>query len=492
MKVKTNASLKLNFIMNAILTMSSFIFPLITFPYVSRILLPEGTGTVSFATSVVTYFALFAQLGIPTYGIRACAKVRDDKEALSRTVQEIFLINCVMSLLTYIVFFAALFTVPKMQAEKPLFLIISLTIFFNLIGMDWLYKGLERYTYITVTSIIFKFAALIAMFVLIHDKSDYVIYGGISIFAASASNVCNLINVRKYISIRPAGHYHFRRHMRPILIFFAMSCATTIYTNLDTVMLGFMKTNADVGYYNAAVKIKNVLLGIVTSLGTVLLPRASYYVEHQEMEKFFDITRKAIRFVFIIAVPLMVYFILFAEESVLFLSGEAYVQAILPMQIIMPTLVLIGLTNIMGIQMLVPLGQEKKVLYSEIAGAVVDLILNMILIPRIASAGAAIGTLAAEVIVWIVQFAALRKLVMPAYREVSCGKIAVGVLAAVLASLWVKKLHLGSFMTLLLSAVLFFGAYGVLLTLLKESLVWEIEGQLFGKAGRLFRNKKEG
>ena len=131
-------SLKLNFIMNAILTMSSFIFPLITFPYVSRILLPEGTGTVSFATSVVTYFALFAQLGIPTYGIRACAKVRDNKEALSRTVQEIFLINCVMSVLTYAVFLAALFTVPKMQAEKPLFLIISLTIFFNIICMDCL------------------------------------------------------------------------------------------------------------------------------------------------------------------------------------------------------------------------------------------------------------------------------------------------------------------------------------------------------------------
>ena len=165
----------------------------------------------------------------------------------------------------------------------------------------------------------------------------------------------------------------------------------------------------------------------------------------------------------------MLYFILFAKESVLFLSGEAYAQAILPMQIIMPTLVLIGLTNIMGIQMLVPMGQEKKVLYSEIAGAVMDLILNMILIPRVASPGAAIGTLAAEIIVWILQFAALKKLVMPAYREVSYGKIAVGVLAAMPASLWVKKLHLGSFMTLLLSAVLFFGVYGGVLTILKES-----------------------
>ena len=177
----------------------------------------------------------------------------------------------------------------------------------------------------------------------------------------------------------------------------------------------------------------------------------------------------------------MVYFMLFASESVLFLSGEAYIPAILPMQIIMPTLVLIGLTNIMGIQMLVPLGQEKKVLYSEIAGAAVDLILNAILIPRVASVGAAIGTLAAEAVVWLVQFAALKKMVRPAYKEVSYGKITVGVLIGVIASLWVKNLHIGSFLTLLLSAVLFFGAYGGLLTLLREPLVWEIEQQMLGK-----------
>ena len=189
-----NTSVKLNFLMNAILTISAFIFPLITFPYVSRILLPEGTGKVSFATSVVTYFALFAQLGIPTYGIRACAKVRDNKEKLTRTVQEIFIINIVMSLITYIVFFLVLNIDPRMQADKTLFVITSSTILFNAIGMDWLYKGLEKYTYITIRSIIFKFIALLAMFMFVHQKSDYIVYGGISIFAGSASNICNLLN----------------------------------------------------------------------------------------------------------------------------------------------------------------------------------------------------------------------------------------------------------------------------------------------------------
>ena len=271
-------SLKLNFIMNTILTMSQFIFPLITFPYVSRILLPEGTGKVSFATSVVSYFAMFAQLGIPTYGIRACAKIRDNREKLTKTVQELFIINFTMSLIAYVALFGAIALVPRLQQDKSLFLIVSLTILFNAIGMEWLYKALEQYTYITIRSIIFKFIALVAMFALIHQKSDYVIYGGISILAASASNIFNFFHVHKYVSLKPVGNYNFKQHFNAVAVFFAMSCATTIYTHLDTVMLGFMTSDVDVGYYNAAVKIKSILVSIVTSLGVVLLPRASYYV----------------------------------------------------------------------------------------------------------------------------------------------------------------------------------------------------------------------
>ena len=476
-----NTSVKLNFLMNAILTISAFIFPLITFPYVSRILLPEGTGKVSFATSVVTYFALFAQLGIPTYGIRACAKVRDNKEKLTRTVQEIFIINIVMSLITYIVFFLVLNIVPRMQADKTLFVITSSTILFNAIGMDWLYKGLEKYTYITIRSIIFKFIALLAMFMFVHQKSDYIVYGGISIFAGSASNICNLLNVKKYIQIKPIGKYNIKQHMRPILIFFAMSCATTIYTNLDTVMLGFMKTDMDVGYYNAAVKIKNILLGIVTSLGTVLLPRASYYIENDYMEEFRRITQKAIKFVFLISIPLTVYFILYAKEGILFLSGNAYSKAILPMQVIMPTLIFIGLTNIMGIQILVPLGREKIVLYSEIAGAIVDLFINILLIPRMAATGAAIGTLIAELAVWIVQFVALRYDIIEAYKKVKYFEIILGIIIASMLSIWIKLFRLGSFITLVLTAIVFFGTYGVTLIIAKEPLVNEIVEQILKK-----------
>lgn len=471
-------SLKINFIMNAFLTMSSFIFPLITFPYISRILLPEGTGKVSFATSVISYFVILAQLGIPTYGIRACAKVRDNREELSKTAHELLVINIIMCCFSYLILGILLMTVPKFKSEKTLLIIVSLTLLFNTIGMEWLYKALEQYMYITIRSIIFKVIAVIAMFLLVHEKSDYIIYGAISIFASSASNIFNLINVHKYINLKPIGNYNLKQHLKPVFIFFAISCAATIYTNLDTVMLGFIKTDSDVGCYNAAVRIKSILVSIVTSLGVVLLPRASYYLKHNMISEFYKITKKAINFVFIIAVPLMAYFILFAKEGIFLLSGSAYIGAVKPMQIIMPTLVFIGLTNIMGIQMLVPMGKEKIVLYSEIAGALVDLVINIVLIPRWASAGAAIGTLVAEIIVWIVQYCTLRKDVKSAYLTIDYKTILWAILMAIVGVVWVKTLSINVFFKLIISAVMFFGIYFGVLMIRKDELTIEMKNQL--------------
>ena len=172
--------------MNAILTMSSFIFPLITFPYVSRILLPDGMGKVAMATAVVAYFALLARLGIPMYGIRACAEVRDDKAQLSKVVHELFLINLGMTVFSYLLFFGTVFAVPAFRTEAVLYLIIGSTLFFETIGVEWLYKGLEEYSYITYRSIFFKIVALAATFLLVHTKADYIKYGAITILAASA------------------------------------------------------------------------------------------------------------------------------------------------------------------------------------------------------------------------------------------------------------------------------------------------------------------
>lgn len=430
-------SLKLNFVMNAALTMSSIIFPIVTFPYVSRILMPSGTGRVTFATSLISYFSIFAQLGIPTYGIRACAQVRDDRAKLSKTVHELLIINLIMSFFVYIFLGVALVTVPRLFEDRILYIIISSTILLNVIGMEWLYKGLEKYSYITIRSIIFKFIALIAMFVFVHKKDDYIIYGAISIFAASASNILNIIHARKYIDFSFIGHYDLRKHLKAVLVFFAMSCATTIYTNLDTVMLGFMKSDIDVGYYNAAVKIKVILVQVVASLGGVLLPRCSYYVEKGMWAEFKRICSKALNFVVVIALPLSVYFIIYAQDAIVFLSGAEYLGAIFPMKIIMPTLLFIGITNILGLQILVPLGKERIVLYSEIAGAITDLLLNIILIPKFGASGAAMGTLVAEFVVLSVQYVALRKQLFDIFIKIQYWKIIAATIVSAVASMFV-------------------------------------------------------
>lgn len=474
-------SLKLNFLMNAMLTMSSFIFPLISFPYVSRILLPEGTGKVSFATSLIAYFTMFAQLGIPTYGVRACARVRDDRTELTRTAQELLIINLVMTALSYTALFAALLFVPRLRYERPLYLLVSLSMLFGTIGMEWLYKALEQYTYITVRSIVFKLVALLAMFALIHSREDYVIYGGITILASSASNIFNFFHARRFISLRPVGGYRFQPHLKAVAVFFAMACASTVYTNLDTVMLGFMTSDEMVGYYNAAVRIKSILVSIVTSLGAVLLPRASYYVEHGQMERFRQITRKALNFVFLAAAPMMLYFIFYAREGIFLLSGENYAGSVLPMQWIMPTLLFIGLSNVLGIQILVPLGRERVVLWSIIAGAVVDVVLNAVLIPYSGATGAAAATSAAELVVLAVQFFVLGKDAREAFGAVSYWKLLLALGVAVAASLWVPTLGLNNFLTLLVSGVLFFGSYFGMLLISKETLTVELFGQLCKK-----------
>lgn len=468
--------------MNALLSMSSIVFPLITFPYVSRILLPAGMGKVSFATSVVAYFSMIAQLGIPIYGVKATASVRDNKIELSRVVHELMVINMITCAIVYVAFFVAVGTVPRLASEKPLYLIVGTTILLNTLGMGWLFQGLEMYSYITVRSVAFKVIGLVAMFLMIHSTDDYVKYGAITVLAGSASNLINLFYSRHFVLFRNLGGYNYKRHLKPIGILFAMNCISTIYTNLDTVMLGIMQSDVDVGYYNASVKVKTALVSVVTSLGAVLLPRASYYIKHGMNDEFQRICAKGIRFVFVFALPLALYFTLFAGPSILLLSGSAYGGAIMPMKCIMPTLVFIGITHITGVEMLIPLGKEKYTLYAFIGGAVSDLIINFALIPRIASTGAAIGTAVAEGIVMIIEVYFLRDMIRPVIRELPYGKTVLALAVAAASSFWAIDLHLSggtamnNFLILAISAVLFFGSYSIVLLLTKETMAMECAG----------------
>ncbi|MDO4154768.1 MAG: flippase [Clostridia bacterium] len=468
-------SVQFNFIMNAILTISSIIFPMITFPYASRVLSVAGYGKVSFATSVLTYFAMFASLGIPNYGIRACARVRDDKVKLSRTAQELIIINLVTSAITYAAFFASLFFVERFEQDKTLLIINSVSIILNTLGVTWLYSALEQYSYITVRNILCKLLSIILMFIFVHNPSDYIVYGAIAMVASGGSNLLNFLNIRKLIIVKPLGDYHFKQHLKPIFVFFATSVAISVYTNLDTVMLGFMTDDVQTGLYSASVKVKNLLCSVVSSLGAVLLPRLSLYVRNEETDKFFETLSKVLNFLLLISLPLTVYFLFFARTSILLFSGAEYEPATPAMQLLMPTVFFIALSGLTGNQILVPLGREKAVMVSVICGAVIDFGLNWIFIPKWGAAGAAAATMIAELVVLAVQLCFLQKTALRVARGVKYRPILISLLGATVTGwLCLRFLPISShFWMLAVSAVLFFGVYGALLLLQKESFLTE-------------------
>lgn len=454
--------------MNFIMTMFNFIFPLITFPYVSRVLLPVGTGKVAFATSIVSYFSMVGMLGIPTYGIRAYAKVRNDRDKLSKTVQEIMVINSVAMGLSLLVYIIAIILVPRMAQDKVLFMINIATLFFNLIGCEWLYKALEQYSYITVRSILLKLVSLVLMFLMVHQVSDYVIYGAITILASVGSNFFNFINLRRFLNLKWYPNMNLSRHIKAIFSFFMMTIATTVYTNLDSVMLGFMKGDEAVGYYNAAVKIKTILVSLVTSMGAVLLPRLSFYVKEGKTKEFKELTVRSLQFICFVSISLWIYFTVFAKEGIYFLSGDAYTGSILPMQIIMPTLFLIGISNLLGIQILVPMDRENDVLKSVSLGAIVNLIINAIFIPRFGASGAAFGTLVAEFFVTSYQIYVLRDFLKEILANVKLYKNVISTILVLIANtLFISNIS-SLFMVVVILAIIFGLIYGLVGLVLKE------------------------
>ena len=466
-------SIKVNFIMNAVLKMSAFIFPLITFPYVSRILGATGNGKITFAASVISYFSMFAQLGIPTYGIRACASCRNDKQRLNQTVFELLLINAVTVGFSYLILAFCLISVKRFQEDIALMCISSCTILLNAIGMDWLFQALEQYSYITIRNIGFKILSVVLMFLFVHKPEHYTVYGTINVIGTCGSNILNCVYARSFLDKSIVKKLDWRKHIKPILSFFMLSVSVSIYTHMDSVMLGFMTTDAEVGYYTAATKMKTILVSAVTALGGVLLPRMSHLVAEGKMRQFYATIRKSLNFIFVVAIPITIYFSIMAGSTIGFLAGNGYAPATTPMKIISLTVVFIGISNITGMQVLVPTNRERITTYSTVAGALINLITNAIAIPKYGAVGAAIGTVVAELTVLVFQLCFMRNEIKDMINGIQFWKIFVANAISTLALYLINQAVVisSNFLALLITAFLFFAIYGVVLVILREDFI---------------------
>ncbi len=396
-------SLKLNFFLNFIKTFCSLIFPLITFAYASRVLSVVGIGKINFAQSIVSYFTLFATLGITTYGIREGSKCRDNKATFSKIVKELFFINLMTTIIAYVLFGLSLFLVPKFQEYKYLLLINGLTIGFTALGLDWMYSALEEYMYITIRSVMFQFVSFFLLIFFVNNPSDIYIYAFIVVFSNVGSNIMNFIHARHYIDFKINKKLEIKKHIKPIFVFFSITLVGNIYVSFDTVMLGFLSNEYAVGLYSASIKITRMAASLIISICTILLPRLTYYLGKKDIVQYKKLLKKAFECTFMFCIPCCIGVFLLSDTIIILFSGKEFIEAITCAKIMSIIVFVIPLSSIISSQILVPIEKEKIHLYISIIGAATNVFFNFLFIPQLQHVGAALGTVMAESIVVILE-----------------------------------------------------------------------------------------
>lgn len=461
-------SIKVNFVLNIIYTAANIMFPLITFPYVSRILQVEFLGKVNFFSNISSYAITMAALGITTYGIRAVARVRENKDDLTRTVYELFTINCVSTVLVAAVLLLSAVWIPKFRDDIILLLINIALVLCAPLSVNWLFSGLEQYSYITKRTLVVKTVSLICVFCFVRERKDYYIYALILVLSSIAAYVCNYLYSKRFLT-RKKYRLNCRKHMKPMLVIFASILAINVYTHLDVIMLGFINGDNEVGLYTTAVYVKTALLSLVNAISAVLLPRISYYAGAGKTREINHVLSKSVSIIMMLTIPLTVFFILTAKDTIMIMGGMEYINAVPCMRIIMPILLISGFSNITGNQILIPFGLERCFMKAVVAGALANLVLNLLLMPSFGGVGAAVATLVAELIQMLIQlkyaWAHIKhsinfKTIIKSLGASICATILFAAISGILAYT--------SILRITILAALFFLSYGIALLMMKE------------------------
>lgn len=473
-------SIKINYLYSLIGTLAGILFPLITFPYASRVMEADGIGQIGFFTSIISYISLFTSLGIPIYAIREIAKVRENPKEVNKTVLEILLLHTSLTVIGYIVVAVLCVTVYKIQLDIPLFLILSLSVFFNTIGCEWFYKGIEDFKYITIRGLIVRLLYVILLFTCVHTKADILIYALLTVLGTVGNNLFNFYRLRKYVDIKliTFRELNVTKHFIPAIRIFALNLIISMYVNMNTVLIGFMKDNSSVGYYEAATKLTNLLLGVTAALQTTMIPRFSYLAQKGSIDEFNYLSQKIMDFVITINLPISLGLMILSPSLINIFCGHTYQPAILTLEIMSPVILLKSLSGIPCFQILYPLGQEKKAILSTFTGMIANFVLCIILIPKYSYNGAAIAIVLAEVVVTITMFVYGRSYIkIEKYSKHYFNCIVGGVLMTI--CLMIIRLYVqGDWIILFLSPLIGGFLYFLYLFIQKDPMVLSVIGMI--------------
>ncbi len=479
-------SIQKNVIYNIIKSAAAVIFPLITFPYASRVLLADGVGKVNFALSVVSYFSLIASLGLTTYAIRECAGVRNDKQRLNQVASELFSINMMTTLIAYGLLVLTLLFARPLQDYRTLIIIQSSTILFATLGTDWLNSAMEDFRYITLRTVGFQILGLALLFIFVRSPADYIKYAIITVISGSGCHVLNIFYRKRYCRVRLTAKMQLKQHFMPILWMFVMLLSQNIFHQADVTMLGLMRSDHEVGLYSTAIKVYTIINQVITSILWVVLPRLSVYYAQQDRQNLSVLLRKILGFITVLGLPCVTGVFLLSEEIILIVGGETYLAAAPALRILALAL-LISLYGggFLGNMITLPSKRERYFMIACCITALVNVIINGLLIPSFGIYAAAASTAISELILLIILAARVGKEVcIGSLRNLFTAPVvgcAVIVATTLTICYFVSNLWIRTFLAVICGGI----GYGTVLLVFKN----EITQLLIGTVKRKFLKK---
>lgn len=400
----SNNGLKKNTIYSVIKTCSAIVFPLITFPYISRVLLAENVGKINFGLSIVSYFTLIAGLGISTYAIRECAAVKNDRKKLGNIASQIYSINIITTIVAYGLLLCTLLFYNKMGNYRLLITIQSLSIVFTTIGADWLNTATEDFGYITIRTVLFQLISLILMFAFVHEPKDYYKYAVISLVSSSGANLVNVWYRRKYCKLRFTLEINWKKHFTPIVYMFVMILAQTILNSVDTTMLGLIHGDLAVGIYSTATKISNIISQLGGAIMWVVIPRLSIYFAEKNYSEINNMLKTVLVFLTTLGFPLALGTIFVADDIITIIAGKGYEPSANVLRVLMIGFLISQFSGFLGNAILLPSKQEKYYMLVCVVSALVNIVTNYIFIPKYGAVAAAGTTVLSTVVVVVLLF----------------------------------------------------------------------------------------
>lgn len=385
-----------NYLLNLIWNVLLMIVPIVTTPYISRVLGAENLGIYSYCLSFSTYFIIAGTLGIPTYARREIAFVRDKQNDLNSKFSEILILQIVallISLIAYSIFFIFY------QKYSFMFAICGLGIVAAIFDVSWLFAGMEEFKKIVIRGMIIKIISVASIFIFVKDEKDVYLYCLILMLANLIGNTWLFIFSFKYVKLVKVNCKSVTKHMKPALFLLLPNIVNTIYAVIDKTLLGTISNNMnEVGYYEQSQKIITLSLALVTSLGTILMPRFAALFAEKNIESVKSYLSKGIIVQLLISLPIAVGCYSIADSLVPWFFGSGFDKVILLIKIFSPTLVFMGISDLIGTQLFVATKREKILFVINLCTCLLNIILDCIFIREFASYGAAVGTLISELI----------------------------------------------------------------------------------------------